>query len=395
MSGKGLTKVLKTTVGWSEAPNGLDAGRQAANKAMEGLVSASLVVVYGSVNYGQDDLLQGARSVVGDAPLIGCSSFNGVLTPDGFISGKEGFCAVMILADSELEVAVAGAEKSGSARETGQRAAREAMARLGACAPAFFFMIAPPGEEESYLKGIEDVVGRLPFFGGTSADNTMEGLMRQYANGRVVHSGVTVALFKTAKPFANCFTGAYRTTGKSGIITKVENKRTLKEIDGRPALAVYADWRGAPAAEFKGLELLTATIHYPLGVVDSEGDLTWIRHFVTGNEDLSMSGGSDLAENTAVCLMETSTDELVTAVRSAVAEARDKLGAEPGALFLIHCAGRSMAIGDRMNEVAAEIKDVVGELPFAGVLTFGEFGYGQWTRNGCGGLMLSVFMMAR
>ncbi|MDR3590792.1 MAG: FIST N-terminal domain-containing protein [Negativicutes bacterium] len=388
--------MLQTQVGWSEVPGGLEAGRQAAQKAMAGMTDISLVVVYGSVNYDQVDLLQGVTSVTGNVPLVGCSSFNGVLTPDGFVSGKEGFCVVMALADEALKVAVAGTEKNGSARETGQFVAREAMARLGtATAPAFFFMIAPPGEEESYLKGIEDIVGRVPFFGGTSADNTMEGLMRQYANGLVIQNGVVAAFFCTDKPFANAFTGAYRSTGKTGVITKVENRRTLKEIDGRPALAVYADWRGVQAEELKGLELLTATIHYPLGVSDSEGDLTWIRHFVTGNEDLSMTGGSDLAENTAVCLMETTTDELVAAVRSAVAEAKAGLGAEPGALFLIHCAGRSIAIGDRMNEVAAGIKEAAGELPFAGVLTFGEFGYGRWTRNGCGGLMLSVFMLAR
>ncbi|MDR3566041.1 MAG: FIST N-terminal domain-containing protein [Negativicutes bacterium] len=388
--------MLRTEMGWSQVPSGLDAGKQAAQKAMEGLTAASLAVVYGTVNYDQVELLQGIKSVLGDVPLVGCTTFNGVLTPDGFIGGAEGVCAVMILADNELKVTVAGSEKDGSARQTGQRAAREAMAQHPASAvPAFFFMIAPPGEEESYLKGIEDVIGRVPFFGGTSADNTMEGLMRQYANNQIIQNGVVVAFFYTAKPFANCFTGVYRATDKRGVITKVENKRTLKEIDGQPALEVYAKWSGRQLSEVKGSELLTASIHYPLGIVDSGGDLTWIRHFGTGNDDLSMSGGRDLAENTAVCLMETTTDELVDSVRSVVEAAKVRLGAEPGALFLIHCAGRSIAIGDRMNEVAAGIKAAVGDLPFAGVLTFGEFGYGQWTGNGCGGLMLSVFMLAR
>lgn len=388
--------MLKTKVGWSKAPDGFHAGRQAAEKAMEGLSDASLAVVYGSPDYDQAALLAGVRGVVGEAPLIGCTSFNGLLTADGFVSGKEGYSAVMILADSELKVAVAGAEKSGDARQTGRQAAREAADQLAtSTAPAFFFMIAPPGEEEAYLKGIEDVIGRVPFFGGSSADNTMEGLMRQYANDRVIENGVVVAFFYTAKPFANCFTGAYRATGKSGIITKMANKRTLQEIDGQPALEVYAKWRGLQVGELKGSDLLIASIHAPLGIVDSEGDLTWIRHPVTGNVDLSMSVSHDLAENTAVCLLEATTDELVTAVGAAIEEAKGRLGVEPGALFLIHCAGRSIGIGDRMNEVAAGVKAAVGDLPFAGVLTFGEHGYGCWTRNGCGGLMLSVFVLAR
>ena len=36
-------------------------------------------------------------------------------------------------------------------------------------------MAASPKEEEDYLKGIEDVIGRVPMFGGSAADNTVEG----------------------------------------------------------------------------------------------------------------------------------------------------------------------------------------------------------------------------
>lgn len=42
-------------------------------------------------------------------------------------------------------------------------------------APAYFYMVASPAEEEDYLKGIEDVIGRVPFFGGSAADNTVSG----------------------------------------------------------------------------------------------------------------------------------------------------------------------------------------------------------------------------
>lgn len=37
------------------------------------------------------------------------------------------------------------------------------------------YMVAPPGEEEYYLKGVSDVVGRVPLFGGSAADNTLAG----------------------------------------------------------------------------------------------------------------------------------------------------------------------------------------------------------------------------
>lgn len=388
--------MLTANVGWSTAADGFAAGREATGQAVQGLDGVSLAVVYGSVDYDQAELLRGVQAMVGDAPLIGCTSFTGVLAPGGFITGDKGFCTVMALSDKEMNVAVAGAAKGADARTTGQQVARQALARLGVGrAPKYFYMIAPPGEEELYLKGIEDVIGRVPFFGGSAADNTMAGRMKHYVNGQVLDSGVGVAFFDTDKPFGHCYTGAYRFSGKCGLITKVANRRTLQEIDGQPALAVYARWRGMPVDQLKGAALMAATIHAPLGILDSEGDLTWIRHPVAGGDDLSMAVGNDLVENTPVCLMEATTDELIQAVAAAVKKAKQDLGAEPGALFIVHCGGRAAGIGDRMGEVITGVKAVIGEVPFAGALTFGEYGYGEWTRNGCGGLMLSVFMLAK
>ncbi len=388
--------MLKANVGWSKGTDGYTAGKLAAEKAMEGLERASFAVLYGSVDYSQVDLVRGVEEVLGDVPMIGCSSFTAVLTPDGVIGGKDGYCSVMVLDDRDMNIAVASAEKGECARMAGRQAAEQALAKLGKREPpAYFYMIAPPGEEEMYLNGIQDVIGRVPFFGGSSADNTMEGLMKQYANGKVIENGVVVAFFYTDKKFGNKYTGDYRYGDKTGIITKVENKRTLKEIDGKPALGVYANWRGMKIDELKGMNLLAATIHAPLGMVDPEGEITLIRHPVSGGNDLSMAVGNDLVENTAVTIMAATTDELIASVGKAVAEAKENLGAEPGVMFLIHCGGRAAGIGDRMDEVVKEVKKVVGDLPFAGVLTFGEYGYDKWTKNACGGLMLSVFMLEK
>ena len=103
------------------------------------------------------------------------------------------------------------------------------------CVPAYFYMVASPAEEEEYIKGIEDVVGRVPIFGGSSADNTVEGKWSIFTNDKIFNDGAAIAFFYTDKEIANVFTGAYNETTNSGVITKVEGKRTLVEIDGVPA----------------------------------------------------------------------------------------------------------------------------------------------------------------
>jgi hypothetical protein len=83
-------------------------------------------------------------------------------------------------------------------------------------------MVAPPGEEEFYLKGISEVIGRVPFFGGSAADNAIAGEWLLYSDKLITADGVAVAFFYSGKPFANQYTGAYDETKKAGIITKVD-----------------------------------------------------------------------------------------------------------------------------------------------------------------------------
>jgi hypothetical protein len=272
----------------------------------------------------------------------------------------------------------------------GDAVAKKAMKSAGKTVPPdYFYMVAPPGAEEFFLKGISSVIGRTPFFGGSAADNSISGEWKIFTDKGVYADGVAVAFFYTKKPFANKFTGAYRESKDVGIITKIDGNRTLVEIDGVPALKKYAAWRGVTPDSLKGGKLLMAAITAPLGMKDRLGDLVAIRHPMNGNDDYSMAIGNNLAVGTAIIKMEATVDELIASVGKTVKEVKDKLKATPGALHLIHCGGRRAGIGDRINEVAAEIKKAAGSTPFICEFTFGEYGYEDDGNNTCGGLMLS------
>ena len=174
-----------------------------------------------------------------------------------------------------------------------------------------------------------------------------------------------------------------------GIITKVSNKRRLEEIDGVPALKKYAEWRGLNPNELKEMALLSATITNPLGVKDPIGSLTVIRHPMVGNNDYSMNIGNDLEEGTAVIMMSATVDQLIASTSYAVKEVNSKLENNIGGYFLVHCGGRKLGIGDRMNEVHSAVKEACGDTPFLMIFTFGEYGYRSHSANTCVGLMLS------
>lgn len=382
--------MLKSNVGWSIEEDSYKQGKTSAKKAVVDLVQTKVAFLYTSVDCNIEKVLKGAKEELGTAPIIGCTSSAGLIVPDGFISGKKGFTGILALGDPDMQVGVAGSAKKKTARETGKNVAIEAMEKVGKeIAPSYVYMVASPGDEEEYIKGMEDVVGRVPIFGGSAADNTVEGKWSIYTENKIFNDGVAFAFFYTDSKITNVFTGAYNETKNVGIITEVEGKRTLKTIDGVPAVKKYSEWTGKKLKDLAAGNLLFQTVTAPLGVKDRLGDLIAIRHPMFANRDYSMNIGANLAKNTAVIQMEASVDQLINATGTTMKELNKESKGEIGAYLLVHCGGRRLAIDNRIDEVAKQLKKEAKGIPFITIFTFGEYGVKDHGANTTGGLMLS------
>ncbi len=381
--------MLKAKVGYSKNVDAYEAGVETAKTSTEG-ISAKIGLLFNSVGYDQKKLMEGIKSVATDVDVIGCTSSAGIITPDGYMIDESGTAGMLTLGGDDLTVACYGMAKGKSARETGREVAKKALEKAGLdYAPDYFFMSASPAEEEEYIKGIQDVIGRVPCFGGSAADNTVEGKWSIFYNDTIFNDGVVAAFFYTANDIATVYTGAYNETKDMGIITKLNDTRVLAEIDGEPALDKYKNWRGLDDEAVTGGNLLVTTITSPLGVKDRLGNLTAIRHPMNGNDDKSMNIGANLAVGTTVIRMEATVDELINSTGKTLKELKKKCPNAAGYL-LVHCGGRRLGIGDRMNEVYEQLKKEAGDVPFLVAFTFGEYGYTDDDQaNTTGGLMLS------
>ena len=300
----------------------------------------------------------------------------------------------MMLFGGDLEVVTAGSKKTDETpREIGRRIAKEAISKLQGkdLEPDYFFMSASPANEEEYMKGIEDIIGDVPVFGGSAADNTVEGKWSILNDGEAFADGCVLAIFYTNGEMKNLYTGAYHETENAGIITKVEGRRTLVEIDHEPALKKYAEWTGQNVNDIMGGNLLTATITAPLGVKDPIGKVTAIRHPMAGNDDYSMNIGADLVTNTAVIQMENTPEGILKANAETVAKVSELMNTDINSYFLIHCGGRrlGLAIAGIEEKIYPEIKKAIPDKEFLMVFTFGEYGRGDHSSNTVGGLSLS------
>ena len=135
--------------------------------------------------------------------------------------------------------------------------------------------------------------------------------------------------------------------------------------------------------------MLLQSVTEPLGVKDPLGDLVAIRHPMGGNKDYSINVGNNLALNTAIVQMQASVDELIKSTGDTMKELNKEMGKDVGAYLLVHCGGRRLGIGDRIDEVVKQLKKEAKGVPVITIFTFGEYGLKDHGANTCGGLMLS------
>ena len=318
--------MFKSFVGASTNPDAAAAGREAAGAVKAEDLKAAFV--YASCDYDVPALLAAVGEALPGVPVFGNTSFTGVITPEGYIGGDRPFVGILGFADPEMTVGVAAEAKDGCSICKGKAIAQAALTAAGRTdAPDYFYMAASPAEEEKYLEGIQKVIGRKPFFGGSAADNSIEGKWLLYADGKCFADGCVAAFFWGGPKMANKFTGAYRESSDYGVITKLGGERVLAEIDGVPATEKYASWRGLDAEAVSGGNLLATTITSPLGIKDRLGKLVAIRHPMGGNPDGSMNIGNVLSEKTVVIRMEATVDELISSTGGTL---RELIGRIPG-----------------------------------------------------------------
>ena len=384
--------MLKTKVGYSENVDAFTSGAETAKMANV-IENPQVGLLFTSCVQDQNKIMEGAKSVLGDVPVIGCTSSAALCTQDGYLNKETGYSGMMLFG-GDLEVVTAGsAQTSETPREVGRRVAKEAISKVKGAdvEPDFFFMSASPANEEEYLEGIQDVIGNVPVFGGSAADNTVEGKWSILNDGEAFADGVTIAIFYTKGEMKNLYTGAYHETNNVGVITKVRDERTLVEIDHEPALKKYAEWTGKSVESLMGNNLLTETICAPLGVKDPIGKVTAVRHPMFGNDDLSMNIGANLAENTAVIQLSNTPEGILKANEETINNLNKLMVSEANSYFLVHCGGRrlGLALSQIEDKIYPEVKKVIPNKEFLMVFTFGEYGMGDHSSNTVGGLSLS------
>ena len=96
--------MLQAKTGTSTNSCAKTAGMEAAKKAKEGLPGVKVALAYGSCAYDLDAMLAGIAEELPGVPVIGNTSYTGVITEDGYVGGGDHFLGMMTLALSLIHI---------------------------------------------------------------------------------------------------------------------------------------------------------------------------------------------------------------------------------------------------------------------------------------------------
>lgn len=369
------TKGIRASVGTAYGDDSYAVGVNACQDAVEQLgdKNPDLLIVFSSVKYDQQKMLDGVRSVAPRALLFG-SSTSGEITAQGPL--KDRSVAIMAIKSPEIKYFVGvGQNILENPREAGKSAADKVKGEAGEALKAFImFSDVLVGNGADIVRGVLDSLGaHFPVVGGASGDDFAFKKTYQYVNDKVYSGGVVglglAGNFKIGISVKHGWipvSEPMKVTKSAGAI--------VHEINGAPAIKIYEDYFGEEEVKVLRTEKLTKlALTYPLGMKVEGSDELLIRYPIIADEKGSITFPAEISEGSEIHLMIGSREEAVKAARETAQEAMSELGGKPKAVIVFSSIARNKLFGERGGEEISAITEVVGrDTPLIGFYTYGE-----------------------
>jgi signal transduction histidine kinase/CheY-like chemotaxis protein len=369
-------------------PTSFEAGRDAAADALAQVSRhrPSVVLVFASVEHDLGAVLRGVRCIVGEPPLLGA-------TTAGEICGGEhhGSVVVAVLASPFLSVRVGVGE--GVSRDW--RGALDAAlatpdlapyfdgtprawAELERCGRSTFAVMLSPGDTRQAVSRSSDLLealkrrslGRLPIFGGSTADDWRMERNFVLCGDRVFPDAVLIAVFETELRFGMGLAHGLRPTSSRATVTDADGHEVLR-IDGKLAADVYAALLGTTREALEGRHLTCSTGRV-LGTCDQVGTfIPNVASFFTVRGGLLLS--RPVSAGTELAVLEVAPDAAGSAGADAIRKARLRgTISRPALALTTYCALRPRLLGDAARSELPRMAEALGAAPIVGFCSFGE-----------------------
>lgn len=369
-----------------------------------GSFKPSIAFVSFNATLSADKISNSLTSVL-KCPLIGGSSCLGALQINGSHVSEHAQLAVLLIEDPEGHYGVG--HQCYEAPDDAFQAAQDALdmalysSGRGYESPAMIWCMLPPGDEEAILDGFATVVGEsVAVFGGSSADDEINGDWQQLTDLRGGSQQICVAALYPSTPIGSFFSSAYEPGGKTFHVNQASD-RTISLLDQQPAADVYNQATGNLLGEVSaGDNILSKTSLRPLGRMIKLP--SGIDDYVLSHPcEISQHGGitlfSKVRKGETLYLMQGDRSSLLSSAKTVLDTAIDMLPEDKQAAgaILVYCAGCMLTIQSDLCDMTRELGNLFPETPILGFYTFGEQGYFLDKTNRHGNLMISAIVFSR
>ena len=273
-------------------------------------------------------------------------------------------------------------------------------ARAGRQMPSFVLCFSTFGFSEAVLEGVKDAVDDgVPVFGGTAADNDVTEKWSLFSSkgGVSKKNGAVLVLGWSSVEVACCMASGFKPTERKGVATKVDGY-WLKEIDDRPALAMYNEWTNSEGmvgltTNSSGTTVIAGMSSWqPLGEpLDAETHFRVLHPMKADSAVGSLKLAGSVPPGTELTLLKGEADSLV----EYIVETSERLAPKEclGA-FMILCGGLVMAMDEKIEGVYEDLANEVVKAEALGMCAFGEQGPNCNRESMHGNLMFGVLMFS-
>lgn len=383
----------KAGVGVSHHRNVVQAGREAVQQALKaagmsaaGIDQPDFVLLFASLGYDQQTLVDTVRAATGHCPLAGCSG-QGIIVQNE--ADESGFSvAVMVICSDELRFSphfAIGLKQDPAG--VGQTLASKLQADLSTLddeAKALFLFTDGLAMNFDQLAArleadLKAILGRtLPFLGGAAGSDPDMEFTYQYYNDQVVSNGVVAVLLSGSVQVAWALNHGCIPIGCERKITRsIEN--VIYEIDHRPVFEVLREY--LTEAEIQTWDKTIVSFCFGLKAaqpLNSQDD--FVIRYLPVKDDIvgSVTLQTEVLEGSSIWVTRRDPNKIAAGVEQAAAEIQAQLGERsPQMILQFDCYGRGKSVlGERQKlELQQKLQRTVGaDLPWIGLYTNGEIG---------------------
>ncbi len=370
---------LSTGIGKSKELDSFAAGTAAARQALEeiGGGEPDLAFCFASARFDHLPLIRGIRSVIHDAPILGCTTAGEItsLGPDT----KSAVVLLLKFSDSSSCQASLGLGRnmSRNPRVAGQEVARDAVLANRHSGSRHAFLMFPDGLKGNgaeVIRGIQEVLGTsFPIVGGSAADDFMFENTFQYFDDKVFEDSVCGALFSGDMRIGIGARHGWYPLGKPRVVTEAAHN-VIRKLDGKPAVRIYEDYFGRRVADMQHELMARMSVMYPLGMSIPEEEECIVRNALRVDNDGALICAGEVPEGSEIRVMMGSKETAMKAAKKAATLALEGLGDfTPELVFVFDSVSRERLFGRQASEEIDLVKNIFGNnVPIAGFYTYGE-----------------------